>query len=391
VYANTGEFAEALVLLNRALELAQELEIKEIEQAIHLTLSETYGSMNDSGRALESYKRYKQVTDALFDEQTGRRLAELQARYEVETKDREIEVLRKNQEIQRIVRNVSLGGSILLVLLIALLYNRYRLKSRANREMKRATEAFRLAQAEREKAARAELAHVSRVSVLGELAAALAHELNQPLTAMLSNAQATRRLIGSGRADRREIDEALGDIVDGAGRARGIIQRLRELIRRGEITREVLDLAEVVGEIEALAQADARQHGVTLVIDRAREVLAVEGDRIQLQQVLLNLIHNGVEAMAGVADGGGEIRVSTTARNGNLVEVSVTDSGPGLDDATLARVFEPFFTTKEEGLGMGLPICTSIIEAHGGNLSATRNPDRGLTVGFTLPRLAPRD
>ena len=391
LHANSGEFAESLEFLNLALELAQELEVKEIERDIHLTLSETYGRMNDPRRALESYKQYKQVTDVLFDEQTGRRLAELQARYEVEAKDREIVVLRKNQEIQRIVRNVILGGAALLVLVILLLYNRYRLKVRANLGMKRAAEALELAQAEREKAAWAELAHVSRVSVLGELAAALAHEVNQPLTAILSNAQATRRLIGSGRADPQEIDDALGDIVDGAGRAKGIIQRLRTLIRRGEIALEVLDLNEVLEEIGTFARADARQHGATVVLDLASQLPDVEGDRIQLQQVVLNLVHNGVEAMVGSESGGGEIRVSTAVRDGNMAEVSVEDSGPGLDDATLARIFEPFFTTKEKGLGMGLPICSSIIEAHGGSFSASRNPDRGLTVRFTLPQAVPAE
>jgi C4-dicarboxylate-specific signal transduction histidine kinase len=252
--------------------------------------------------------------------------------------------------------------------------------------MKRANEARQLAQEEREKAARAELAHVSRVTVLGELAAALAHELNQPLTAILSNAQATRRLVGSGQFDAQEIDDALGDIVDGSGRARKIIQRLRDLMRRGEISRELLDLNEVLREVEVLVRADARLHGATFVLDLAGEVLEVEGDRIQLQQVVLNLVHNGVEALADSEGGGDEIRVATSARDGGWVEVSVSDSGPGLDDLTLERATEPFFTTKKEGLGMGLPICSSIIEAHGGSFSASRNPDRGLSVRFTLPQ-----
>jgi signal transduction histidine kinase len=113
--------------------------------------------------------------------------------------------------------------------------------------------------------------------------------------------------------------------------------------------------------------------------------LPVEGDRIHLQQVVLNLVHNGVEAMAHSREPAGEVRVRVAALDGDAVEVSVSDSGPGLDDSTLARVFEPFFTTKPKGLGMGLPLCSSIIEAHGGVLRATRNPDRGLTVRFTLP------
>ena len=384
LYASMGEFDPSLSYLNRALELSQELAVKEIERDAHLTLSETYERMDDSRRALEAYKEYKKVTDALFDEQTGMRLAEQQALHEVETKDREIEVLRKDQVIQRIVRNVILGSSIVLVLLIVLLYNRYRLKDRANREMGRAAEAMKLAQVEKERAARAELAHISRVAVMGELAAALAHELNQPLTAIMSNAQATRRMFGSKQVDGEEVDEALGDIVGGADRARAIIQRLRNLIRRGEITREVLDLDEVLREVEPFAQTAASQHGATLVMDLEDPCPPVEGDQIHLQQVVLNLVHNAVEAMANSREPAGEVRVRVAALDEDAVEVSVRDSGPGLDDSTLARVFEPFFTTKPEGLGMGLPLCSSIIEAHGGDLRATRNPDRGLTVRFTL-------
>jgi C4-dicarboxylate-specific signal transduction histidine kinase len=382
IHTELGEFDAALDFLGRALERAREIDVREIERDVQLTLTNTYELMNDPRRALESYKRFKEINDHLFDERTGRRLAELEALYKVERKDREIEVLRKKQEIQRIVRNVILVGSVLLVVLVILLYNRYRLKVRANREMQRATEALTLAQAEREKLARAELAHVWRVAVMGELAAALAHEVNQPLTAILSNAQATRRLITAGCADSEEIDEALGDIVEGAGRARGIIQRLRQLIRRGEITREVLDLNEVLREVETIVRADARQHGAKLVLDLATELPPVDGDRIQLQQVVLNLVHNGLEAQAG-----GEIRVTTSPDETDGVVVAIADSGPGLDDATLARFFEPFFTTKPEGLGMGLPICRSIVEAHGGRLWATRNETRGMTLCFALPRV----
>jgi len=385
IYADSGNPRQALFHLSEALKVARAIHVKEIQRDVYLILSEAYERMGDTERALDNHRRYKRVADELLDEQTARQLAELQARFELERKDREIEVLRKNQEIQRIVRNVFLGGSALLVLLVLLIYNRYRLKERANQEMQKTNEALKLAQVEREKAARAELAHVSRLGVMGELATALAHELNQPLTAILSNAQATRRLVAAPDVDKNEVDEALADIVQGAGRARDIILRLRELVRRREITREPLRINGVLRDIELIARADAEHHDAKLVMDLATDLPTISGDRIHLQQVVLNLAHNGVEAMAGAGAAEREITLRTRAQEDRSVVVEVTDSGPGIDPGLLTRMFDPFFTTKPEGLGMGLTICSSIIEAHGGRLWAAKNPDRGLTVRFTVP------
>jgi signal transduction histidine kinase len=385
-YGEFGEFQLALQHLNAALSEATAIEVREIQRDAHQGLAETYEQMSDHARALESYRRYKEINDALFDEQTSNRMAELQTRYEVERKDREIEVLRKNQEIQRIVRNVTLAGSILLLLIVVLLYNRYRLKERANREMRKANEAQRAAQEAREKALRAELAQVSRVATLGELAATSAHELNQPLTAILSNAQATQRFLASDRSDREELDGALSDIVEGADRAREIIQRLRDLIRRGEVARERLDVNEAVRRIETLARADAERKGVTLVMELAPDLPVVSGDRIQIQQVLLNLVNNGAEVMRGMGRDADKLVVRTSMQDSDTVLVAVQDSGPPLEDAVISQMFDPFFTTKPDGMGMGLPICSTIVEAHGGRLWAERNSNRGLTVQFTLPR-----
>jgi signal transduction histidine kinase len=384
-YSDLGEFERSLEYLDEALAAAQDINVKEVERDIHLTLSDTYERMKDPERALASYRLYKAVNDTLFDEQTGQRLAELTARYEVDKKDREIEVLRKRQEMQRTIRNVFLAGSALLLALVFLLYNRYRLKDRANREMQKANAALQLAQDEREKAARAELAHVSRVTTMGELATALAHELNQPLTAIRGNAQAARRFMAGGRNDPTKIDEALVDIVKGAGRAQGIIQRLREFVRPGENPKEQLDINEVLRDVESFARADANQYGVALAMDLAPGLPSTPGDRIQLQQVLLNLVHNSAEAMAEPAGQDREIVIKTSAQDANPILVAVGDAGHGQDDDGSARMFEPFYTTKADGLGMGLAICSTIIESHGGRLWATRNPDRGLTVQFALP------
>jgi signal transduction histidine kinase len=384
VYAQSDDASRALAYLKEALETAESIDVKEIQRDVWLTLSGTLERLNDPARALDAYKSYKEVNDELFSQETSRRLAEQQTRYNVEKKDREIEMLRQKEENQRTMRNVFLAGAVLLILVLLLLYNRYRLRVRANREMHKANEALKLAQDEREKAMRAELAHVTRVATLGELAAALAHELNQPMTAILSNAQATRRMLAAGR-DAFAIDEAIGDIVEGAGRAREIIQRLRALIRRGEVALEALDLNQVLREIEPIARLDAESNGVDLVLSLSDDLPGVSGDRVQLQQVVLNLVHNATEAMSAETAPEGRIEIETAADESGGARVTVLDTGPGLDDETLAGIFRPFFTTKPDGLGMGLTICATIVDAHGGTISAERNPDRGLTVTFTIP------
>ena len=295
----------------------------------------------------------------------------------------------RTRQIQRTLRNAIVLVSALLFILVLSLYIGYRLKARANREMRKAHEALEFAQAEREKAARAELTHVSRVATLGELAAVLAHELNQPLTSILSNAQATRRLLASERADREELDEALADIVGAAGHASEIIKRLRELLRRGDIKKEPLDVNETIRAVETFAQADARQHGATLTLELATGLPKVLGDRVQIQQVLLNLVRNGAEAVKEVLRGDRLVLVTTSPEGADHVRVAVRDAGSAVDDQVIHAMFQPFFTTKTDGLGMGLPICRSIVESHGGQLWASRNPDRGLTVQFTLPCAAP--
>jgi C4-dicarboxylate-specific signal transduction histidine kinase len=385
LHTNLGDLDQALLHLEEALGVASEIQVRELERDTHEALSLAWAARGDFERALETHRRFKEIDDLLRSEETGRKMAELEARYAVEGKDREIEALQRQRRAERRLRNVSLGSAALFLCLVLLLFYGYRLKDRAGREMRRANEALRLAQAEREKAARAELTHVARVATMGELATALAHELNQPLTAILSNAQATRRLLASGRGEPGELDEALGDIVEGAGRSREIIQRLRRLIRRGDVSRERLAVDELLHDVETFARADAREKGVRLVMEPAGGLPEIEGDRVQLQQVLLNLVHNGAEAMASGGAQEGELLVRSSTDEEGAVRISVRDEGPPVAEETLERMFDPFFTSKGEGLGMGLPICRTIIEAHGGRLWVERNPERGLTLHFTLP------
>lgn len=235
----------------------------------------------------------------------------------------------------------------------------------------------------------AELAHVARVATLGELAAAIAHELNQPLAAILANAQAAKRflepaapmLLGLGVDE--SLQEILDDVAGDARRAQEVIRRLRDLLRKGDVRKHPLDVNDMIRDVETFARADALENDVDLAFDLTPGLPPAEGDRVQLQQVVLNLVRNGSEAMRDAGDS--SPLLVRTGRDGKAVLVAVSDAGPPLDDAVFARMFDPFFTTKPAGLGMGLAISRSIVEAHGGRLWATRNAGRGLTVRLALP------
>lgn len=233
---------------------------------------------------------------------------------------------------------------------------------------------------------RESLSHVTRVTMAGELAASIAHELNQPLTAILSNAQAAQRFLRSDAiANAQEVAEALVDIAQDAERAGEVIRRLRGLLRRGDIKQEPLDLNEAIREVTTLARNEAMLRGVEVELDLAEDLAPVSGDRVQLQQVVLNLVMNACEAMSGTDAGARELRVETRRSASGVVQVSIRDSGPGVDEGSIERIFEPFVTTKSGGMGMGLSISRSIVEAHGGELRASANPDRGATFAFSLP------
>jgi PAS domain S-box-containing protein len=229
------------------------------------------------------------------------------------------------------------------------------------------------------------LTHLTRVATLGELSGALAHELNQPLTSILSNAQAALQFLAREPADLAEVRDILQDIVDEDRRAGEVIRRLRSLLRKGETARQPLDVNEVTNDVLRLLHSELIASGVAVTLQLAPGLPTVEGDRVALQQVLLNLIVNACDAMR--LDELPERRMAvTTALDGDgAVLVAIADRGAGLPLDGAERVFEPFFTTKEHGLGLGLVICRSIVAAHGGHLSATNNADRGATFWFTLP------
>jgi C4-dicarboxylate-specific signal transduction histidine kinase len=232
---------------------------------------------------------------------------------------------------------------------------------------------------------RQELAHLTRVAMLGELSGALAHELNQPLTAILSNAQAAQRLLAREPADIVEVREILHDIAEDDRRAGEVIQRLRAMLKKGEAKIVPLDLNELMQEVLRLAHSDLITRNVSVTTQLESRLPPVLGDRVQLQQVLLNLILNACEAMSGNQASERKLTVAIARDPEKSVRACIVDRGTGIAADEMERVFEPFFTTKEHGLGLGLPICRSIVAAHGGRLWASNNEDRGATFYLTLP------
>jgi signal transduction histidine kinase/integral membrane sensor domain MASE1/GAF domain-containing protein len=233
---------------------------------------------------------------------------------------------------------------------------------------------------------RQELAHFLRVSTLGELTTSLAHELNQPLAAILANAQAASYFIDESHThDPAQVQEMLADIASEGVRAGEIIRRLRDLLRKGESLHAALDVNALVREVVSLLASDAVIRGVSLRFDARPSHLMVRGDRVQLQQVLLNVVINAMEAMATNRDQEAVVVLRTETIGEGLAGVSIEDTGPGLQTAAPGDVFEPFYTTKSQGLGMGLSIARSIVVAHGGSIAARNNPDRGATFTILLP------
>ena len=231
---------------------------------------------------------------------------------------------------------------------------------------------------------RGELAHLSRVAMLGELSGSLAHELNQPLTAILSNAQAAQRYLAKDTPNLAEVREILADIVSEDERAGEVIRRLRLLLTKGEVQQQALDANEVVLEVLKLVRSDLATHGVTVETALAPNLPRTRGDRVQLQQVLLNLVMNACDAMAGNEPRDRRLTVRSLSVGDAGLRIEVSDVGRGLPDGEPERVFERYYTTKPHGLGLGLSVCRTIITAHGGTLNAVNNPDRGATFSCVL-------
>jgi PAS domain S-box-containing protein len=247
-------------------------------------------------------------------------------------------------------------------------------------ERKRAEEALHRAQAE--------LAHVSRVTTLGELAASIAHETNQPLAAIVADASACLNWLAAADPDLGQVRDVLNAIVAEGHRAGDVIQRIRQLATKTDPCRTPLDLNDVIHGVVPLILAEVRHHQVSLRVELAPAVPSVLGDRVQVQQVIINLVINGIEAMVPVTDRTRELVIRSRPHDGDQVLVTVEDAGVGIDAATADQLFDAFFTTKPGGMGMGLSISRSIIQGHGGHLWASLNPTHGTSFHFSLPAMA---
>ena len=236
--------------------------------------------------------------------------------------------------------------------------------------------------------AHSELARASTLTTMGQLVGSIAHELRQPLAAIAMNGSATLRWLNRESPDVSEAREAASRIVREAQRADEVIRRLRALMEKSELQREPFEMNDAIHEVLELVQGELRRNGVSVHTDLALDLPPALGDRVQLQQVLLNLIVNAMEAMASIADRPKLLVIRTESAGSDDVAVAVEDTGPGLDPTTAPRVFDPFFTTKANGLGIGLSICRSIVEAHGGELSASPRSPHGTTFRFTVPTMA---
>jgi len=227
-----------------------------------------------------------------------------------------------------------------------------------------------------------DLAQMNRVSTMGELTASLAHEIKQPIGAAVTNAEACLRLLDRKQPDLPEAQEAALEMVKDARRAAAIIDRVRLLYQKGSPQRDVIDVNELIREMVIVLRNEANRHSITMRADLAEKLPTVMGDRVQLQQALMNLMLNGIEA---ICDQSGQLTIQSQLAGGHQLLISVTDTGVGLPAEDIDKIFHAFFTTKPQGTGLGLAITRSIVESHGGRVWATPNSGRGATFYFTLP------
>ncbi len=240
-------------------------------------------------------------------------------------------------------------------------------------------------QSEKLRELESDLAHMNRLSIMGELTASLAHEILHPIATARNNARAGMRFLDVIPPDLGEVREALSCVVRDADRAKDIVGRVRDHIKKAPPRKEPFDINEAIEEVIGMVRSAIDKNKVSVRTDFNANPIPVKGDRVQLQQVVLNLVLNAVEAMNSVEEGARELSIRTEQNQTGGVLVEVRDSGPGIDREHLERVFEPFYTTKTSGVGMGLSICRSIIVAHGGRLWVDVNEPRGAIFRFTLP------
>ena len=287
-----------------------------------------------------------------------------------------IAILEAQLVVWSVVRMPVVIAPPFLLLMFAITYE-------IGREIVRSTRAAREAQRLRN-----DLAHMARVNTMSQLSASLAHEINQPLTSILLNAQAAQKMLEGDKPDLVEIRAILSDIGTDDRRAATIIERARELLRNKEVQTDVVRLQEIASEVLALVRTEAIDRRISLENSVAEDLPAIHGDRVQLSQVVLNLVMNAIDAVSATVNRERRIRVHARNGDGKVVEVTVADSGTGIPPELLPRIFDAFVTSKPKGLGIGLSVARSIVERHGGKLWAENNVEGGATFRFTLPASA---
>jgi PAS domain S-box-containing protein len=250
-------------------------------------------------------------------------------------------------------------------------------RKRAEKEIRESERRYRTVQME--------LAHVNRVTTMGELSASIAHEVMQPIAATVANAKAALNWLNAQPPNLEEARQALGATVKEVNRSTDVIERIRALVKKAPPRKDALEINGAILEVIALTRGEVVKNGVSVQTQLAEGLPLIQGDRVQLQQVILNLITNAVQAMSAVSEGARELLISTAKDASGGVLVAVRDSGPGLNPESFARLFDAFYTTKPGGMGMGLSICRSIVEAHGGRIWASRTAGPGTTLQCTLP------
>ncbi|HVA79779.1 MAG TPA: ATP-binding protein [Candidatus Binataceae bacterium] len=300
------------------------------------------------------------------------------------------ETMRRYGPKSNVMIPIKVGGVVVAAVAFGALYHERPWPPQIVRRLQTVAEIFGFA-LERKRAVtemlqlRSQLTYIARVNTMGELAASLAHEINQPLAAIRSNAEAIQSMLEAERPDLDEIKAAVADIVSDDARAGDTIRRLRALFRREELVRTEIDLGELLVEVSRIIRSDALIRKVSLTLDLRQPLRAILADRIQIQQAIINLLLNAFDAVAETEETSRQVTLTVLAEDSGCVRLLVRDSGRGIEPDALPRIFDAFFTTKPGGMGMGLAISRSIVEAHGGRLGVSSNPGRGTTFEITLP------
>jgi signal transduction histidine kinase len=302
------------------------------------------------------------------------------------------ESIRRHGPKSNVMAPIKIGGVVLAAVGFGAMHRERAWPSKIVQQLQRIAEIFGYA-FERKRTAtemlrlQQELTYVSRVNTMGELAASLAHELNQPLAAILNNAEALQNILQTGSPDLEEVRAAIADIIDDDTRAGETIRRLRSLFRHDDLKRSELNLGDVVGEVGRLVQSDALIRNVSFKIEVQQQPI-VFADRVQVQQAIVNLVLNAFDAVGELEKGPREVALQVALREPGWAGILVRDSGKGISTDMTSRIFDTFFTTKRGGMGMGLAISRSIIDAHGGRLSVSSTPGHGATFEIRLPSLS---